>query len=127
MPPVNEHNHLYAPRASVVHKRIQRGAGRSPRKQHIVHQYDIPVCDLAHHVRRVCDLFARVPVIPVCGRIQIAYLERTPLERSHLTGNRCRHGTAAPPDTDQFDVGRSAVAFDNLTGKPHQHTLHALR
>ena len=130
MAAVDEHDQLNRLRPAEVDERVERGANRPPRVQHVVDQQNLLVVDRERDLGAADDRLR-----PDGVAHQVVAVERD-VERAgrHLVlvdlADRARQAPgdrhAARPDADQRQLLDAAVALENLVRDARQRPAHAV-
>lgn len=126
MPAINQRKQLYPPRASMIEKRIERGAHGASCVENIIDKNDVPSVYIETQVAGVEDwanIFCR-KVIPVKADVQHAHIDWLLLDAANQRRQSSGQRNAAPLHAYQAEVVGAIILFDNLVGKPDQRPLN---
>ena len=126
MPAIDQRKQLYPPRASMIEKRIERGAHGASCVENIIDKNDVPSVYIETQVAWVEDwanIFCR-EVIPVKADVQHAHIDWLLLDAANQRRQSSGQRNAAPLHAYQAEVVGAIILFDNLVGKPDQRPLN---
>ena len=126
MAAIDQYRELDRARASAVHQRVQRGAGRAPREEHVVDKDDGKPRDTERNVRTVQNgVFGQHgEVVSVKSDVQNPDRHLDPFdfldEPSQLPGQR----NPSALDTYQRYIRHTLVFLDDLMGNTRYRPFH---
>src|SRR5690606_4454545 len=116
---IDEHGQLDGARPAVLYEGIQGGTSGAPGEEHVVHQHDVAVRDVAGDgrlVRRTLASIGRIEVVAEGGDVELLDIDVTMLDTPDFGGDGGGDGASTAADSDDLDILGAAVALDDLEG-----------
>ena len=130
MPAIDEHDQLDFLRTAEIDQRVERGANRAPRIQHVVHEQDFLIVDRERNLRAAHQRLGPdgMPhhVIAVQRDVERPGPQRLVRDLLEHPGETLGEHVAARADADQREVLGAAVALENFVRDARQRASHAV-
>jgi hypothetical protein len=127
--PVDEHRQSDARRATEVRQLVERGADRPASVQHVVHDHDSRIVDVARDVGGADDRARTdgLEVVTVERDVECAAARGLALAFRDQSREPLRKLYSASLDADEDEIFGAGVEFDNLIRHAAERSVHGAR